>query len=111
MKLITKEVIKAAKNYPPYSQEDLGEDSIVWLKFFDPCGRYTLYVTEANLEIGEFFGYCVSALGADCDEWGYTYLAELESVVGRFGLGIERDMHWKPVTIREALGKVGLTIK
>jgi hypothetical protein len=26
------------------------------------------------------FGYCVSALGEDCDEWGYTMLSELQNL-------------------------------
>lgn len=39
-----------------------------------------------------FFGFCVSPLGSDCDEWGYTSLTELLSVRVR-GLAIERDLH------------------
>ena len=39
------------------------------------------------------FGLC--DLGFGCPELGYVSLRELESVKGRFGLGIERDLHFK----------------
>jgi hypothetical protein len=63
------------------------------VKFFFPAGRYTFYATEGE-EQGDdilFFGYCVSPLGPDCDEWGYTALSELQSVHVR-GLSMERDI-------------------
>ena len=41
-----------------------------------------------------FFGY-VSIFNDDCDEWGYFSLTELETIKGRFGLGIERDLYFK----------------
>lgn len=92
-KLITKEVEHTALRYPMGSQDGKGEDAIAWLKFFDPCGRYAFYVTEANMATGELFGYVVSPLGSDCDEWGYSDLAEIQAVRNRMGLAIERDMH------------------
>lgn len=80
----------------------------ILVKYFDPCGRYTLYVLEA--EKGEYehgtdwrlYGYCVSPLGPDCDEYGYVMLSDLQSVRGRFGRGIERDIHFTG-TIEEVL--------
>jgi hypothetical protein len=37
------------------------------------------------------FGYCISAFGPNCDEWGYSSVAEIELVsVG--GLRVERDV-------------------
>ena len=95
MDLITPELRSAiAKLYPIGSQEGLGDRAKVLLKFFFPAGRYTFYVTEGEPHGRDFlfFGYCVSALGEDCDEWGYTALSELQCVlVG--GLEIERDLH------------------
>lgn len=41
------------------------------------------------------FGYCISALGPDCDEWGYSSLAEIEHVCVR-GLRAERDITIEP---------------
>lgn len=102
MKLITKEVERMAKRYPFYSQEDKGKESIAWLKIFHPSSRYTLFVTEADMENREVYGFVVSALGQDCDEWGYSPLEELESLVVR-GLKMERDLWFKPVTIEKAV--------
>lgn len=94
MKLLTKAI--EAKFRQPLAPGVPIQDRPVLVKYFDPCGRYTLYVVEANPagDDWELFGYCVSPLGADCDEWGYAALSELQSVRGRFGLGIERDLHF-----------------
>lgn len=75
----------------------------VHLKLFDPCGRYTYYATEYDPEDRLLYGFCVSPLGAECSEWGYASLAEIESAKGPFGLGIERDMYFEPADIGEAL--------
>jgi hypothetical protein len=37
------------------------------------------------------------------DEWGSVDLHELASVSGPLGIGIERDLHFTPTTLREAL--------
>lgn len=121
MKLITKEIEKLAGKYPLYSQDSKGDEALVWLKFFDPAGRFTYLVTEMEIDKigdrtagimqehaphqyleGTIFGYCISPLGPDCDELGYFDLSELSTLIGRFGLGIERDMHFKPCTLKEA---------
>jgi hypothetical protein len=52
-------------------------------------------------EAGLFFGYVVSPLGPDCDEWGYFDKRELEQVRNRLGLPLERDVWWKPAPIPE----------
>ena len=108
MQLITPEVRSALLNYPLGSQERLGDRARVVIKFFFPAGRYTFYVTEAEAQDDDylFFGYCVSPLGPDCDEWGYTALSELQSVNVR-GLTIERDI-CLPIgerTVRDLLGR------
>ncbi len=38
-----------------------------------------------------FFGY----VSIFCDEWGTFGLDELEEFRGKFGLGIERDLHFE----------------
>jgi hypothetical protein len=108
MQLITPEVRAALARFPFGSQEGLGDAAKVVVKFFFPAGRYTFYVTEAQADGDDwgFFGYCVSPLGPDCDEWGYTALSELSSANIR-GLSIERDV-CLPVgerTVRDLLGR------
>ena len=96
MKLMTEEV---AKLIPKLGETDgkSMEERTVPVKFFDPTGRFTYYVLEFDGD-DTLFGYCVSPLGEDCDELGYASLAELQAVRGRFGLGLERDLHWNPQT-------------
>lgn len=115
-KLFTKVVLANAKNYPLYSQDSKGDETVFWAKFFDPCGRYTFYVSEMEVEViselgmrqmveGTAFGYVVSPLGPDCDELGYTDLNEMSTVKNRYGLTMERDMHFSPMTMGELKAK------
>lgn len=101
MKLLTKAL---EKKLPRIGETEnvAAEEKRAVVKFFDPTGRGTWYGCEFDGS-DLFFGYCRSPLGSDCDEWGYFSLAELASVRGRFGLGIERDLHWDPKT---PMGKV-----
>lgn len=90
------------KNLPAlYSTESVpAEDKIVQVKFFHPCGRFTFYAVEFDGE-DTFFGFCVSPLGPECDEWGYASLEEFKTVKGHLGLGIERDLHFRPTKFSE----------
>lgn len=45
MKLITKAILKQLPKI--YAQDGKRDEAIAYLKIFDPCGRYTFYVTEA----------------------------------------------------------------
>lgn len=102
-----------ADKYPLGSQEDLptSEKKIV-AKFFFPAGRYTYYVVEGEPEGSDFifFGYCLSFLGEEYDEWGYVSLSEWLSLrKGPFHM--ERDIHF-PVakrTIAEVCPKADLS--
>ena len=83
-----------------YSTEEIrAEHKVAHIKVFDPCGRGTWYACEFNPEDGLFFGYVVSPLGPDCDEWGYFDKLELERITNRLGLRLERDVSWKPAPI------------
>ena len=62
------------------------------VKFFNPNGAATWLITEMD-EDGRMFGLC--DLGFGTPELGYVMFQELAEFRGRFGLGIERDMHFK----------------
>ena len=65
------------------------------VKFFDPCGASTWLFTELDPEDDDtLFG--LSDLGFGTPELGYSSFAEIASVPLRFGLGIERDLYFKP---------------
>jgi hypothetical protein len=73
-------------------------DHLPVVKYFDPCGAATWIITELmpaddeGVEPDMLFGLC--DLGMACPELGYVSLAELRSVTGRLGLGIERDLYF-----------------
>ncbi len=95
MKLLTKEIEKRLEKHPFGSQDGLGEDANVVVKYFNPCGAGTWLITEGEKqEDGKWllFGYCHIFEW----EWGYVGLAELEELKLPFGLGIERDLYVDP---------------
>lgn len=68
-------------------------DHVPVVKLFDPTGPATWLLTELAPDGDTLFGLC--DLGFGCPELGSVSLAELESVKGAFGLGIERDLHFE----------------
>lgn len=68
-------------------------DHVPVVKLFNPCGAATWLITEMMPDEPDIlFGLC--DLGFGCPELGYVSLAELESVKGPLGLGIERDINF-----------------
>jgi len=99
MKLLTKEIEKRIPEL--YAQDGKGEEAIAHVKFFHACAHATWFATEYSPEDRIFFGWC--ELHPGCGEYGYFSLDELESVKGPLGLGIERDLHFKPQPVGEAI--------
>jgi hypothetical protein len=77
-------------------QELMGEaepDFLPVVKLFTPDGGCTWLLTEIDPENPDIaFGLC--DLGFGCPELGSVSLSELESVRGRLGLPIERDLYF-----------------
>jgi len=100
MKLLTKELIaKFPKLYA--NEEKKTSDVEIIAKFFNPCGAQTWYATEFDSD-DLFFGY-VNLGDSQCAELGYFSLSELESMQLPFGLGIERDLHYKGHKLGEVM--------
>jgi len=89
MKLMTKTLENRFKKIGDQQNE---KDPIVVVKYFNPTGNGTWYITEYDPINKLLFGYA-SIFGDHNDEWGYVSLEELQTYKGRFGLGIERDLH------------------
>ena len=69
-------------------------DHVPVVKLFFPAGAHTWLITEMKPEQPDIlFGLC--DLGMGFPELGYVSLSELEGIQGVFGLGIERDLHFK----------------
>ena len=96
MKLLTKEILK--KLPPLYSQEN-NPDPLVIVKFFDPTGSWSWYAYEGSPE-GDDFIFFGLVKGFE-DELGNFSLNELTKFRGKFGLGIERDMYFKPIPLSQ----------
>lgn len=103
MQLMTPEI--EALIHKTYSTESVPlREKIAVAKFFDPTGRGTWFVLEGEKEEDgdwRLFTWCVSPFGPTDDELGYVMLSDLQSVRGRMGLGIERDIHFTPKKLGE----------
>jgi len=94
MKLLTKEILDKLPKL--YSQENNPDPTVV-CKFFDPCGSWTWFIIEGEQKDDDFLMFGL-VKGFE-EELGYVSMNELASVKNKFGLGIERDMHWTPVPL------------
>jgi hypothetical protein len=97
MKLMTKDL---EKKMPKPSSTEKDEDPICQVKYFNPAGRGNWFGIEYDPKTRTFFGYA-SIFGDHNDELGYFSLDELESFKGPFGMGIERDLYFKPQPLSE----------
>ena len=65
------------------------------VKLFTPDAGCTWLLSEIDPEDSDIaFGLC--DLGMGCPELGLVRISELESVRGRLGLPVERDLHFTP---------------
>ncbi|WP_441234503.1 DUF2958 domain-containing protein [Bradyrhizobium sp. 930_D9_N1_4] len=63
------------------------------VKLFNPSGAATWLLTELEPEEPSV-AWALCDLGMGCPEFGTVSLDELAGFRGRFGLGIERDLHF-----------------
>lgn len=104
MKLLTKAILEQFERQGDTSEKS-AEEIMVIAKFFNPCGAGTWYAYEYNPKYREFMAF-VNLIGPDCAECGPVSLDELESVRGPLGLGIERDLYFKPRPLKEIMDTV-----
>lgn len=105
MKLLTQEL---REKFPAlYETEHLPNDQkMVVCKFFTPWAYWTWYALEFDGD-DTFFGLT----DGHEKEWGYFSLSELQSIVGPAGLRVERDLHFKPISVAELEKKLGITLE
>lgn len=88
---------------PTYRElPDADDEMVCKVKLFVPAGRWTYYVigvTEYD-DMPVMTGFCLSALGPDCDEFGDQALDEFAGVRA-MGLPPERDLYFDPKPLRE----------
>lgn len=97
MKLMTKEIERKAR--AQYAKGSELEGQMIVAKFFDPQGSWTWYLLNQDPNDPDYLWGIVSGHEV---EIGSFSLSELQSVRGRFGLGIERDLYFHPLPAKEA---------
>ena len=102
MKFLTKEI---KDRLPPlYATEGVkADDKIVQCKFFSIFGRGTWLAVEYDPKEKVFFGFVISPLGDDCDEWVYFSEDELRTCKIGCCPAIERDLYFKPGKFSEVV--------
>ena len=112
--LLTKEL---EKTLPALYSQEKNADPMVMCKFFIP-GGWTWYAIEGSEVDAD--GYCDTDnekvgflfFGLVCGfdvELGYFLLSELETLRGKFGLPVERDLHFQPTRLSEVKKLCGYT--
>lgn len=87
-----------------YAQDGKGKDAVAYVKWFNPMGAATWFITEYDPVERIGFGWC--DLGLGFPELGYVSLDEVESIrLPLGGLRIERDLWFTPTTLRALLGR------
>lgn len=101
MKLFTKAIETKAQ-----AQFHLGADmekQVVVAKFFNPSGAGTWWLMNQDPNDTDYLWGVVDLFEV---EVGSFSKSELENYVGVFGLGIERDIHFKEVNAKELFEKL-----
>ena len=94
MKLITDELRAQMLANGRMSTQHDDFDPLPVVKLFTPDAGATWLLTELDTDDHDrAFGLC--DLGLGFPELGYVSMAELQSLRGRLGLPVERDLHFK----------------
>ena len=91
--LIPKDLLKTI---PKLYETEEQNNPIVYIKLF--LDAWTWYITELSIDDDICFGYVVSPFGS---ELGYFSLQEIQEVKGSLGIGVERDLYFKPTPLSQ----------
>ena len=95
MKLLTKAIEKQLQKQFPKGSDM--EQKVV-AKFFNPTGAWSWYAMNQDPNDPDYLWGIVKGHEV---EMGSFSLSELSAFRGQFGLGIERDLHFKPRPAKE----------
>jgi len=65
------------------------------VKWFTPFSAATWLISEIDPDDHDI-AFGLADLGMGCPELGSIYIPELKALKGPMGLGVERDLHWRP---------------
>lgn len=105
MKIITKEIEEAFAKQG-YVGDKSAKDIKIVMKLFNPTGAGTWYLYEKETE--DIYWAFVNLGDVEMSECGTVSMSELLAYRGRFGLGIERDLSYKPLSmsLEDVMNKV-----
>jgi len=95
MKLFTKDIEK--KLQAQYKQGS-DEDQLIVCKIFNPYGAGTWWLINQDPNDSEYL-WCIAHIFET--EEGSVGKSELENYRTKFGCGLERDLYFNPITIKE----------
>ena len=98
MELLTEEL---KEKLPTVQEMDQKEDPMVLAKYFHPLSNWTWYACSFDPESRIFYGL----VDGHELEFGPFSLDEMREVEVK-GLGIERDLHFKPLKLSELENKL-----
>ena len=90
-KLIPKNLLN---RIPKLYETEEQNNPIAYVKLF--LDGWTWFITEISMDNNICFGYVISPFGA---ELGYFSLEEIKSIKGTLGIGVERDLSFKPTKL------------
>jgi len=96
MKILTSQILKAFAKQGYTGNKDPKDIKIV-MKLFNPCGGQTWYLYEK--EDDDIYWGFVNLGDSDMAECGTVSMSELMSLKLPFGLKIERDLSFDPLSI------------
>ena len=102
--LLTKALLKQIPTLDATAQLTIAEQS-AYVKFFNPTGGQTWYITAYNHANHMAFGF--ADLGdSRMAELGYISMDELESLTFRWGLKVERDRSFSKCPLTQVIDRV-----
>ena len=81
-----------------YETEDQN-NPIAYVKLF--LDGWTWFITEISIDNNICFGYVISPFES---ELGYFSLEEIKGIKGTLGIGVERDLSFKPTRLSKIKG-------
>ena len=81
---------------PKLYETEEQSDPLIYTKLF--IDGWTWYITEISIDDETCFGYVVSPFG---EELGYFSLQEIQELKGSLGIGVERDLYFKPTPLSQ----------
>lgn len=103
MELLPKELEETLPKLYETENTPTTEKTLI-IRYISIYSNFEWYLCEFDKDTKTAFGYVISGLGEDCNEWGYFNLEEMENI-NKDNLQIIREESFKPIKFKELKGK------